>query len=267
MNIAEYISSGILESYVMGLLSPEETMEVQQMMLQHKEIKDEVVAIEEALISHAIGGAPALSEKVKFEVLSVISPLPISKIINHPASAAKAQGGALKYLAAASITLFLMSAAINFYLFSNLKTAMQRIAALNTEKIQLASEFNVQQTKYKTIESNMAILQSPYNKPVMMKGLPVSPGALAMIYWNTQTHEVFLNVHQLPPPPEGKQYQLWALAGGIPINAGVFDVTSDSLNVQKMKVIDSAEAFAVTLENAGGSPSPTLTAMYLMGTI
>ena len=267
MNISDYISSGILESYVMGLLSPKETLEVQQMMQQHREIKDEVIAIEEALIAHAIGEAPALSENVKSEVLTAMSSLPISKIITHPATESKANGGALKYMVAASIMLFLMSAAINFYLFSNLKTARQRIAALNTEKIQLASDFKVQQTEYKTIKSGMAILQSPYNKPVMMKGMPVSPNALAMIYWNIQTHQVFLNVHQLPTPPEGKQYQLWALAGGKPIDAGVFDVTSDSMNIRKMKVIHTAEAFAVTLENAGGSAAPTLTAIYLTGAI
>ena len=114
------------------------------------------------------------------------------------------------------------------------------------------------------MESSMAVLQSPYNKPVMMKGLPVSPNSMAMIYWNMQTHEVYLNIHQLPTPPEGKQYQLWALAGGKPIDAGVFDV-KDSMEVQKMKVIDDAEAFAVTLENTGGNPTPTLSAMYLMG--
>jgi anti-sigma-K factor RskA len=34
-----------------------------------------------------------------------------------------------------------------------------------------------------------------------------------------------------------------------------------------MKNIPKAEAFAITLEKAGGSPTPTLTAMYVMGKV
>ena len=34
-----------------------------------------------------------------------------------------------------------------------------------------------------------------------------------------------------------------------------------------MKSIGSAQAFAITLENAGGSPTPTMTAMVVMGAV
>ena len=203
---------------------------------------------------------------IKEEVLKQINISTDKKIITHPASFHAKRNSFIRLLAAASITLFFISAAANFYFYSNWQTAEQKVTVLNSEKQQLAQEFNVQQAKYKSIESSMMVLQSPFNKNVTMKGLPVSPDALAMVYWNTQTHEVFVNVHKLPLPPTGKQYQLWALADGKPIDAGVFDVT-DSKQFQKMKVIESAQAFAVTLENAGGSPTPTLSAMYLMGQI
>jgi len=267
VDINEYISSGFLESYVMGLTSDEENRQIQKLLVEYPQLKTEIVAIEDVLLLHASQQISAPPSRIKNIILAQLPFSDDQKIIQHPASIpAQKTNGFFRFLAAASVTLFFISAITNIYLFNNLKKAEQQIASLNNEKTQLAQEFNVEQAKYKTMESGMSILQSPYNKLVMMKGLPVAPNSLAMIYWNTQTHEVFINVHQLPIPPQGKQYQLWALAGGKPIDAGVFDV-SDSLLVQKMKVIDTAESFAVTLEDVGGSPTPTLTAMYLMGQI
>jgi anti-sigma-K factor RskA len=74
-----------------------------------------------------------------------------------------------------------------------------------------------------------------------------------------------LNVDKLPMPPSDKQYQLWALKDGKPYDAGVFDMTGD-MHMMPVK-IGEADAFAVTLEKKGGSPTPTLTQLYMMGKI
>ena len=55
--------------------------------------------------------------------------------------------------------------------------------------------------------------------------------------------------------PTGKQYQLWAIVDGKPVDAGVIN---NCIGLCKMKKIDHAEAFAITLEKEGGSPTPTL---------
>ncbi len=267
MEIQDYISSGILESYVLGLATPEESELVLKLMGQYPEVRAEIEKIEEALLNYAEHAADKPSASVKAKLLSQISNETQEKIIVHPAAKqVKATSENMRYLIAASVTLFFVSAAINFYLYNNWQQAEQKIVALNADKVQLAQDFNVQQSQFKEMENNLSFLQSPYNKPVLLKGLPLSPNAMAMVYWNTQTHVVYINTQDLPTPPAGKQYQLWALAGGQPIDAGVFEV-NDSVSMQKMKTIINAEAFAVTLENSGGSATPTMTAMYLMGAI
>ena len=37
--------------------------------------------------------------------------------------------------------------------------------------------------------------------------------------------------------------------------------------LQQLKTIGKAQAFAVTLEKKGGSPTPTLAALYLIGNV
>lgn len=52
-SITEYIESGILEMYVMGLTSESESVEVEKMMALHPEILEEVRAIERSLETYS----------------------------------------------------------------------------------------------------------------------------------------------------------------------------------------------------------------------
>jgi anti-sigma-K factor RskA len=62
-------------------------------------------------------------------------------------------------------------------------------------------------------------------------------------------------VNNLPQPATDKQYQLWALMNGQPIDLGVF--ARDERLLIKMKNVQNAQAFAITVEPKGGSTTPT----------
>ena len=68
----------------------------------------------------------------------------------------------------------------------------------------------------------------------------------------------------MPVATTGKQYQLWALVDGAPVDAGVFEIDAGTPMI-KMKNIPRAQAFAVTLEPSGGSLKPTMDQMYVLG--
>ncbi|HSH64562.1 MAG TPA: anti-sigma factor, partial [Bacteroidia bacterium] len=106
-------------------------------------------------------------------------------------------------------------------------------------------------------------------KTVILKGLDKAPNAIASIYWNQSSKEVYLNISEIPTPPEDKQYQLWAIVNGKPVDAGIFDLTpnTNTAVLRKMKPINDAQAFAITLEKRGGTKVPTLNAMYLLGNV
>ena len=121
-------------------------------------------------------------------------------------------------------------------------------------------------TENKLVAENVAMFNSPENKIIKMAGTEKkAPAAHATICWNTKTKEVYVGFSNLPAPPSGKQYQLWAIADGKPVDLGVIDKAIDTAAIQKMKVTEKAQAFAVTLEKSGGSPTPTLEEMYAVG--
>jgi anti-sigma-K factor RskA len=103
---------------------------------------------------------------------------------------------------------------------------------------------------------------------VKMPATPKSPApnSYATVFWGKKTKEVFLLVKKMPDPAADKQYQLWALIEGKPVNAGTFDLTNDSTLI-KLKNVSNAEAFAVTLENRGGSAAPSMEQMYVFGSM
>jgi anti-sigma-K factor RskA len=55
------------------------------------------------------------------------------------------------------------------------------------------------------------------------------------------------------------------LVNGKPVDVGL--LTADCNGLCKLKTIPEAQAFAITLENKGGSATPHLDQLYVMGKI
>ena len=49
MDIKEYISSGVIETYVMGLCSSAETKELEQLRIQYPELNNAIISFEVAM--------------------------------------------------------------------------------------------------------------------------------------------------------------------------------------------------------------------------
>ena len=255
MNRKEIIESGILESYALGIASDEERRQVELLLSTDETLREELNKIEEALFKYASSHAVMPPDKVKenlFEKLDFKSP-----VILEP----KKNNNAWYYAIAASVALLIVSAALNYSLINKLKES-------DSKNNQMTVQMNDIKTHSTEMEKNhqkeIADLSSQLNRKIILKGVDKFPPGSVTVYWNEKTNEVTLFVNNLPRPPTGKQYQLWALKDGKPIDAGMIDSFSDTL-LQKMKEINGAQAFAITLEKEGGVPSPTLSEMYVMG--
>jgi anti-sigma-K factor RskA len=73
--------------------------------------------------------------------------------------------------------------------------------------------------------------------------------------------------NNLPPLPAGRTYQVWLVAGGPPVSAGLVepDESGRSIAIFRTPVdVTGPVTVAVTIEPAGGVPAPT-GAFYLTG--
>lgn len=269
MNIEDYISSGVLECYVLGQLTRTEAAKVEDMANRFPEVRKEIEQIEVSLENYATAYSKSPSASVKEKLMASISSfdqtLPQTKIVKI-----YRQNKLVSYFAAASTIFALLFGIAAFYYHNEWMIAKTQIAELKQDNEKIAAQNTVLNSQIaveiNTREEILSTLRDTNTKAIILKGLPLSPSSVALVFWNIENHSVFLDIKNLPIPPPDKQYQLWALQNGVPMNAGVFTGRL-SEDFQKMKNIVSAEAFAITLENKGGSLNPTLDRMYVMGKI
>ncbi len=247
MNVQEYISSGIVESYVLGLASDEERREFEQLCTQHLEVLAARTSFELALEKQAMENAIAPAADLKSKIFEQIGST--GKLVSmQPATAKKINWA--KYAAAASVILLAGSIYWNIILSNKNKS--------------LQNNYNNTVAELSEVKKDIQTLTgNPNVKMASMKGLEVSPQSYATVYWDTTSHDVYLLTNNLPIPASDKQYQLWAIFDGKPVDLGVFDIKKEKLLIQA-KNAQGAEAFAITLEKKGGSTTPEGT-MYVMG--
>jgi len=274
----EFISSGLLELYVLGSLSNEELSLVNDMLAQYPELNTEVMRIENDLIRLAESQAPKPSAQLKASIFDAIDALEESdnkvkevdvepKVISMPSPEKEKSSMTMLLMVAASFALLIVSAFFNYLQYNDLQSAKQTIASLNQEKEVLANDMSTFKTSIESAENKIAILRDTANVTIPMKGLDISPSSLALIHWNKYTNETFIDIASLPEAPSEMQYQLWAIVDGVPVDLGVFDVLNSAAAMQKMKTVGNPQAFAVTLEKSGGSPTPTMEKMYVLGAV
>jgi len=264
----DIISSALLEMYVLGVASQEENAQVKHWRVQYPEVDAEIKSIELAMESYAMANGVTPSDTVKEKIFASLQPIiqavkvppvyPLITPVSEKPSAKIVTFSPLGRIAAAAAILILLVS--NVFYYNKYKNAQGQYA----EGQQQLAEMNSHLTD---MDRDMNIVQSKYSKPVALDGLEAAPDAAAKIFWMKNSGEVYVDPKNLPMAPHGHQYQLWAIVDGKPVDGGM--ITSKdgkNYNIQKMKTFGKAEAFAITLETAGGHPQPKGT-MYVMGKI
>lgn len=256
MNVQEYISSGIVESYVLGLASPEEQQEFESMCQQYPEVlaarNNFEIALEEQAMQNAVVPPVSFKQQVTAAVIGTAGTAKVIPVTSAPV----VKTNWFKYAAAAAVILLAGSLYWNISLYN--------------KNNQLKNDYTNSIAKLDDIQKQIdMIVQNPNVKMAAMKGMEKSPASFATVYWDSTSKDVYLVVNNLPEPPTGMQYQLWALLDGKPVDVGMIDndwFLKQNKLVLKMKNTSGAQAFAITLEKKGGNPTPKGD-MYTMGNL
>lgn len=269
MDTQAYISSGVIESYVMGFATEEETQILECIQKYNPEVRLAVFeaqqAMEELVTQHAV----APPKHLKNTIWNAIKEAEISEnksvgeektsvfTVSREKNSSPQRN--FKPIAVAASVLLLISVSIIAYEFQKQGKLENQLAALEN---QAAGE----KQKYAQLEQKWEMSTNSGMRTVLLEGVENHPGMRAMVYVEKTTNQTYLSIENLPVAPEGFQYQLWAIVDGKPVDAGLYDAASTTL-IQKMLTVDNPDAFAITLEKAGGNPTPTMEQLYVIGEI
>lgn len=276
-DIKAYIESGAIESYVMGLSSPEERAETEQLRQQFGEVDAAIQAFELSLEQQAFAHAVSPAASVKTALFSQLADefaTPTIDTTLEPGHHTEQEAKGIvrnmvwmRYAVAASIILFVVSASFNLYLYKQLGETDTKYQALLKDQSTLQAANDRYQTTLKQYQNGMALMTDPAMKKINMDAASAgkTTNNQALVLWDTRTKDVYVVAKQLPAAAPDQQYQLWAIVDGNPVDAGLLD--AECTSVCKLKNIQKAEAFAITLEAKGGSPTPHLEQLQVLGKV
>lgn len=283
MDIQAYISTGILELYVSGALTEVEMREVEHMAQLHPEVKKELDEIEASFLSFAENLHEGPRASLKDELLKNVKRQSIGqKIIPKEEVFVSEQHidttveekkiipinqTNYRLAFAASITLLLISIAGLGIVWNSWTTTKDELANLKVRLEESTTQYASLNTSYKETQKLMESLRSPMVMKIKLSGQLISPQSEAMVHWDKASKKVMVDPMNLPMTDDLHDYQVWAIVNGKPMDLGVFSPGNNDMNMFEMKTVDLPQAFAITLERKGGSESPTMEEMYVMGKI
>ncbi len=262
MNITEYISSGILETYVLGELSAKEREEVEKNLQQYPALREELEKIEESVENLLQQTAVKPRAEVKTKLFEKLNKKPEAKAVTMVSNAFNGW----RYATAASITIALLSSYLAYNYWNKWRSSESNLTELIAQNQRIAQDYNNVNLRLDRMENDLKITSNPEFTRVVMKGTPNATESLASVYWNAQTKEVYLSIQNMKELSKENQYQLWAIIDGKPVDCGVFDFGVAGL-IKMKTAFASPVTFAVTVEPRGGKPSPSLETMQVAGNL
>lgn len=276
MDIKDIIASGVVESYVLGLASEKESKAVECLSKIYPEIQDEILRCAETVEMFAQRGAVNPPMHLKSSILSKIQGVeqeqPENKVSMRPDNVVQMNPVAQpnnfwKYTSVAASLAFLLVSGV--YLM--LRTDYARVETALTDSKENVDLYQSEITALNSLLADKQIIESFVQdadlQSLVLGGTDYKPEAHATILYKKNDDEVLLHAAGLPVASEGKQFQLWAIVDGTPVSLGVVErdsfiyKTALPANIDRTKI----QAFAITLEDEGGKPTPNLEELHVIG--
>jgi anti-sigma-K factor RskA len=279
VNVREYIESGILEAYVLDALSADEHAAVAANISLYPELAEEVATIEAAVAQYAettaIEPPLHLQEEIWHKIEKNYQDTPQNNLPPDSVHASKTISlnnvgrRDVGWQRAAVWVALAGSLLVNIMLWSqrnagkgNEAALAMRLDTMQKQQLRLASLVqNYEKARQMMADTGMQTIVMH----TIQKGHPMA----ATIYWEKRTGAAYVSIDKLPLPPKGMQYQMWVMQNGKPVDMGVIAndlVASAGMDKVNMNVNDG-QAFAISLEKEGGSPTPTMENIYVMGKV
>jgi len=270
VTVKEIRESGLLEYYVLGLLSEEEMLQVDRHLVDYPELKFDFLEIQKAVQAYAKAQGVVPKRNFEDDILRDIAENGAKDVVNprsvnnqSPKANSSAQskdnsGGMSGKIGFLMLAAFGLLAAWWGWNNSNqYKSAQKELSALQSECDSLGIVQNRQIEQYELLisEGNQSLKIAPtdnYQETDLL------------FHFNPVQKQNFIQISNMPSIAANQAFQLWSLKDGVdPIPLTVFKNGNDLLIPVDFE--EGTGTYAITIEDEAGALSPTLT--RLIGTI
>jgi anti-sigma-K factor RskA len=264
MTDGRHIPQDDLSLYAMGVLTPPEAAQVRAHLDTCGLCRDELAAAagELALVAmsveqHAVpqGARQRFLDRIASDAASAAAPesgASSSARVVSMDSAPRRRAAFPVWLAWGAVAALLLLCA----------GLQMRVRSLNSQLQQQAALIDQQKAANAKAQMVMDLLKDPAAQHVMLTAAKSRPAPMAKTVYMASKGALLMQASNLDPLPSNKTYELWVIPmKGAPMPAGMFrpDAAGNaSVVMPDMPKGIEAKAFGVTVENAGGSITPTM---------
>ncbi len=264
MNKEQFLSSGLLEQYVLGITSSEERRKVEYYLEQWPDLKDEVHKMRSAIEDYAMKQAIPPPPHLKDQILNELSSQKTAQ--GSQAELGRRRGVGAQVFTGLAVMAALVASLLAFIFYTGKQNTQHAYNRLQNEFQALKESCESDRRAQQEMEKVFAFLSHGATQPVTLQGTRSEYQNGIIAYWNEENKAAYLSLTNLPPAPEDKQYQVWADVEGEMINVGLIKPGQEE-SFQPIAYLPEAESLNITIEPNGGSEEPTIENLVLNGKI
>lgn len=253
MDKKKIIEDGLLELYLLGELSQEEQLSIEDALQKDSSLKEIYDVMEEDFqkmaFENAVEPPSSVKASLKRALESSIEEPMVRKLETTNSKGRKS------YLPAAAASLAVLFALSSFWLYNRWQTSENSLLELQERTSGLQNRLNDLEKNYRETDEKYRKINDANTIPLLLVGNETSPNSQAVAYVNHKTKEVVVNPQGLQKLDADKTYQMWADVEGEMIDMGI---VSNEQDLIVLKYIDKAESFNITIEPAGGNDHATV---------
>lgn len=236
-----FLESDILEKYLLGDTTKEETQKAERYIAMYPEVRETYDELQKNLETFANLYAKKTPEGLK-EI-----------ILTSAKQERKVSKRFMGYAIAASVAILIFAGSSVF--FWNQNKTLQEKNTLVTNQIKYLEDNMKDQLA--DMRNQFIVLNNPATKKYQVKGKKEAKELKAIAYINPVKKLSYINVSNVPELPEDKCFQMWAEVNGELVNLGVIKNFDEKDKLLALPYADNAVGY-ITIEPKGGNSTPSV---------
>ena len=248
--ITTFLNSGLLEKYLLGETSSEETEYVETYIARHPEAENAYTTLQFNLEVVSKTNAVEAPKNILNHVLEELDDTPVIKLNTYKKYKIWHQ-----FSIAASVVA-LIFAGQSFYLHDKNQKLSEENQVVVDEIFDLRSDIEINNKKLDGIMYQFKQLNNPETYKYIIQGNNRAKKLKTVAYINPKEKTSMIDVVSLPQLPDEKCYRIWAELQGKMVSLGILSETDRQLRA--IPYTEDALGLNITIEPKGGNTVASL---------
>lgn len=240
--IREFLSSGLLEKYVNGETTNQESIEVENYIARYSEVGDEYNLFQDQLEltakAQAVNPPDILDSIMKsIDDNSVVKLKPYKKLVH--------------WVSIAACITALILAGVSYSFYNKNKSLVNENNTIADEIFDLRSDIDENNVMLDKVMRQLMKLNDPETEKYVLRGNERAKDLKTVAYINPIEKSSLIDVVELPKLSNEQCYQMWAQMQDKMISLGILDETDR--NLKPIPYVENALSLSITIEPKGGN--------------